>query len=263
MRINRKELTISGLQKSYRFLQIADTHVGRAGLTRNGITSAERLEELIRCADRAKLSGVLLTGDILDDPSEENLEFLETLLNSLSVPWMYVPGNHDWSYPENYHTAYAIKELRPLLRPFCCDPEQLQIKRIGELIFVGTDNSMDMYPRGTAKQLQKILRNNEENPVIFLQHIPFACGTLAEASMQRWGMDLTLGNNLPEQGGCRESFEDGREVIREMITGANTVKAVLCGHVHVDHKDMLSGKIPQYVAPEGCFGEAALLEIHG
>lgn len=263
MKINRKEIEIKGLQGNYQFLQITDTHAGKAGLTREGISPAERLAEFIGYANREKLSGVLLTGDIIDAPSEENLENLKGLLDSLVVPWLYVPGNHDWSYPEDYHTVHARKVLRPLLRPFCDDPEQLSIRKIGEITFGGIDNSMDLYPRGIAKKLQKVLQDRWNDPFILLQHIPFSCGTLAQASMQRWGKDLTLGRNLPEQGDCRESSGDRQERILEILTNAETVKAVLCGHIHIDHKDMLSKRIPQYVSTEGCYGEAALFEIHG
>lgn len=43
MKINKKELTIEGLQKEYYFLHITDTHAGRESLTRDGISAADAL----------------------------------------------------------------------------------------------------------------------------------------------------------------------------------------------------------------------------
>ena len=120
-----------------------------------------------------------------------------------------------------------------------------------------------MYWPGTAGKLQKALRDPQNDNVIILQHIPFACGTLGQASLHRWGKVLTLGGNLPEQGRCEEAETDRTADIKEMILGTQNVKALICGHLHVDHKDMLSERIPQYVSNESCFGEAALFESHG
>lgn len=263
MKINRKELWIEGLQAHDRFLHITDTHAGRESLTRNGIPSAERLKEYVAYANMEKLSGVLLTGDIIDNPSVENLAFLKEQLEALKVPYLYIPGNHDWSYSDNYHTESAIRKEWPLLQPFCNGEEIFQIKRIGEITWIGIDNSIDMYWPGTANKLRNALNDPQNDKVIILQHIPFDCGTLTKASLQRWGKVLTLGKNPPERGNCQEEANDRIEGIREMIVCAKNVKAVICGHLHVDHRDMLTERIPQYVSNESCFGEATLFEIHG
>ena len=38
----------------------------------------------------------LLGGDVIDFPSQGNLSFLEKNLEMLEMPYLYVPGNHDW-----------------------------------------------------------------------------------------------------------------------------------------------------------------------
>ena len=94
MKINKKELTIEGLQKEYYFLHITDTHAGRESLTMDGISAAERLKEYVEYANEERLSGVLLTGDIIDNPAPENLTLLKMQLEALQVPYLYIPGNH-------------------------------------------------------------------------------------------------------------------------------------------------------------------------
>lgn len=263
MKINRKEITIEGLQKEYRFLHVTDTHAGRESLTRDGISAADRLKEYVEYANEEQLSGVLLTGDIIDNPSPENLTLLKMQLETLRVPYLYIPGNHDWAFADDYHTDAAIRRDWPLLQPFCQGEETFQVKKTGEITWIGIDNSIDMYWQGTAEKLRKALENPQNDKVIILQHIPFDCGTLAQASLRRWGKVLTLGGNLPEQGTCKEPDTDRREDIREIIQSAENVKALICGHLHTDHVDLLTEKIPQYVSNESCFGEVALFRIHG
>ena len=263
MKVNRKEIWIEGLQNTCRYLHITDTHAGRESLTKDGIPAAARLAEYVEYANAERVTGVLLTGDIIDDPSAENLTFLEQNLHTLTVPWMYIPGNHDWAFADNYHTDTAILEDWPRLLPFCKGEEAIQIKKIGEITWIGIDNSIDMYWQGTAEKLKKALEDPQNRSVIILQHIPFECGTLAQASLHRWGKVLTLGKNLPERGTCREVEADSIEKIRELILGTKTVKALICGHLHLEHMDMLSDRIPQYVSTESCFGETTLFEIHG
>uniref|UniRef100_UPI00402592EB metallophosphoesterase family protein n=1 Tax=Acetatifactor sp. TaxID=1872090 RepID=UPI00402592EB len=263
MKINKKELTIEGLQEEYYFLHITDTHAGRENLTRDGISAAERLKEYVEYANEERLSGVLLTGDIIDNPAMENLTLLKRQLEALQVPYLYIPGNHDWALADDYHTDVATSRDWPLLQPFCLGEETFQVKKIGEITWIGIDNSMDMYWPGTAVKLRKVLAERQNDNVIILQHIPFDCGTLAQASMHRWGKVLTLGRNLPEQGTRKEADTDRSADIKEIIIQAGNVKALICGHLHTDHKDMLSERIPQYVSNESCFGEVTVFRIHG
>lgn len=137
------------------------------------------------------------------------------------------------------------------------------MKKIGEITWIGIDNSMDMYWPGTAVKLRKVLTERQNDNVIILQHIPFDCGTLAQASLHRWGKVLTMGRNLPEQGTRKEADTDRSADIKEIIIQAGNVKALICGHLHTDHKDMLSERIPQYVSNESCFGEVTVFRIHG
>ena len=184
-------------------------------------------------------------------------------LEALQVPYLYIPGNHDWAFADDYHTDAAIRRDWPLLQPFCRGEEIFQMKKIGEITWIGIDNSMDMYWPGTAVKLQKALAERQNDNVIILQHIPFDCGTLAQASLHRWGKVLTLGRNLPEQGTRKESDTDRSADIKKIIIQAGNVKALICGHLHTDHKDTLSERIPQYVSNESCFGEVTVFRIHG
>ncbi|MEC0204697.1 metallophosphoesterase [Paenibacillus lautus] len=42
---------------------------------------------------------IILTGDIVNGATVNNLDYLEERLNSLRSSYLYTPGNHDWEYP--------------------------------------------------------------------------------------------------------------------------------------------------------------------
>ncbi len=60
------------------------------------------------------MDAVLLGGDTIDFPSKANINYLQECLSDLSVPYMYVNGNHDWTYPWEYMTDYGKSEYLPL-----------------------------------------------------------------------------------------------------------------------------------------------------
>ena len=55
------------------------------------------------------------TGDIIDFPSDANLSLLKSCVRNSPVPSMYITGNHDWSFFDNYNSAYARQTYLPQL----------------------------------------------------------------------------------------------------------------------------------------------------
>lgn len=269
--VQHKKIQIRGLKKRYTFLHITDTHVvcfgkdesitrieyakpRKALFSKNGITPDVRLRAYIDYANSVGVSGVLLTGDIIDFPSPENLDVLKESLAALRVPYIYVAGNHDWSYFDNYQTRDSVLRERPLLRPFCGGDEDFHAMRIGELTFAALDNTMDVYRPGTADRLKEVLDTVEN--VIILQHAPLYCDTLHADTVKGWKKDITL-------GGLGIAPDDSAEKIRKLLTSSPSAKAILCGHLHFSHEDLIDGVLPQYVTPLSSYGDVTLFEISG
>ena len=275
IKIEHNEIRIEGLKNKYTFLHITDTHVVLFGegetperaeyeaprakaFTRNGIRPEDNLLQCIEYANAHQLSGVLMTGDIVDCPSPENIAFLESALAKLQVPYVYMLGNHDWNYFNDYMTEYSIAHNRPLFRPFCGGDEDFHVKQIGELTFVALDNSMDDYYPGTVERLKAVL-NTAEN-VIILQHVPLNSPAASAWSIKDWKRDITLGKDgidYEEEGGTTEE-------IRQLMIASPSVKAIICGHLHHSVNDPENGtidhKFQQFLTADGIMG---LFEIHG
>ncbi len=125
MHITEETLRLPGFQGEYDILFLTDTHVvirderdtpeeaaeGDARLAefRNaeGVSAAVQTKDWIDYANDQKVDAVLLGGDIIDYPSAGNLDFLEEQLGRLEMPYLYTPGNHDWTYPWEYMTEYG------------------------------------------------------------------------------------------------------------------------------------------------------------
>jgi len=273
-------LKVPGLKNRYRFLHITDSHLllydektqtdarNAYYATRvkdfmyNGRTTTEYFEVLWDYAlahqqedDPDKLDGVLLTGDIIDFPSPENLQFLQEHLAKLKIPHVYVMGNHDWSYFDDYHTAHSMIADRPLLAGVSGGNVHVHKAKIGELTFVAVDDTLDMYEDGVAETLADAL-SGEKN-VLLMQHIPFYIPSLHEDTVKRWKSDLNLG------GGDVDRGDNWKKVKALILAEDSPVRALITGHLHFWHEDSFEGKIPQFVTALSAFGNAAIFNIEG
>ena len=269
LKISHKKVQIEGLKNTYTFLHITDLHLvcisedetmariehakaRKESFRVNGITSDMWLEKLMKYANDRKVDAVLLTGDILDFPSPEAIMTLKQALETLEMPYVYIIGNHDWSYLDDYHTEASIKRDRPLLRTLSAGNEEFHTVKVGEVTFVAVDNSTDAYSREMISWLEETLAR-EEN-VILLQHIPLYCDTLHEDSAAFWGEDLTLGKGAVAP-------DDSADLVKDILLGEPAVKAVICGHLHFEHKDLVGGILPQYITALSAHGNATLFEV--
>ncbi len=272
--IRKHELCISGLTRSYRFLHITDAHLllydetetyERAeyaaprvqAFAQNGISTTRRFDALMEYAleHASELDGVLFTGDIIDFPSGPNLEYLAAALEKLTVPYFFVLGNHDWAYFNDYHTPHAIVANRPLFGVWSGGNTYVHKMHLGELTFVGVDNTMEMYEDGVAETLAEALAG--EKNVLLLQHIPLYVPTLHDDTAAYWSRDINIGGEAI----CKN---DNWKAVRQLVCGEGSpIKALITGHLHFHHTDTLENGIPQYVTATASDGSASLFEIHG
>ena len=87
----------NGQFQPFRFAFISDTHIGSP----NG-SAEEDLRRTVRDINgMTDIAFVVLTGDITELGTNEELLLAKQILDSLNVPWYIIPGNHDTGWSES------------------------------------------------------------------------------------------------------------------------------------------------------------------
>ena len=245
-KITEETVYIEGLEGEYSFLFLTDIHAviqdekapeqeqqyaeQRYGMFVNeeGISSAEQFPAWIAYANEMDVDAVLLGGDIIDSPSDANVEWLQKQLAELEMPYLYVPGNHDWTYPWEYMTDYGKENYLAELAPVMQGNTAIQSMEIGELLFVGIDNSPGQVNPDAISGYEEFLTQNKA--VIIVNHVPYFTETLLPKAVEAWEGSTVIGNE--EDGGIGPN-ETSQRFLELTIAEGSPVKLVLAGHVHL------------------------------
>ncbi len=276
--VTEETVYVKGVEGEYTFLFLTDSHVvipddgasqqeqqyaqERQGMFRNkeGVLSAEQFPEWIQYANEMKVDAVLLGGDIIDSPSDANVEWLQEQLSQLEMPYLYVPGNHDWTYPWEYMSDYGIENYLPKLAPMMQGNTAIQSMEIGELLLVGVDNSRSQVLPEAISRYEELLAL--EKPVILVNHVPYAAETLLPKAWEAWGSPTVLG------GGDDRAIwpNDTSLYFMELTMAADSpVELVLAGHVHLYDSGVIDTdlQLRQIVGGAAYEGRAVLIKVTG
>ena len=76
-------------QANIKFVHLSDTHIGSA-------TGADDLRRTVKdINDNKEIQFVIITGDITEFGSDEEIKLAKQILDNLNKPWHIVPGNND------------------------------------------------------------------------------------------------------------------------------------------------------------------------
>ena len=148
----------------FRFAFISDTHIGSP----NG-SAEEDLRRTVRDINAMKdIAFVVLTGDITELGTNEELKLAKQILDSLNVPWYIIPGNHDTGWSESGGVMFT--------KVFGYDKFSFEYNTVR---FLGCASgpyvrmSDGHVPRDAVNWLDRELEKiKSEQPVIFLNHYP-------------------------------------------------------------------------------------------
>ncbi|MCC8424588.1 PQQ-binding-like beta-propeller repeat protein [Mucilaginibacter sp. UR6-11] len=178
-------------EKPWQFAHISDTHIGNE-------TSIEDLQRTIKDINaNSVLDFVVITGDITEFGSDEELKTAREMFNSLNKPWYIIPGNHDMKWSESGGNSFK--------KVF--GSETVAFKHNG-FLFLGTNCGPNMrmspgqVPRENIVWLDSVLKQTPaQTPVIFMNHYP------QDSSLNNW-----------------------YEIIDRLKT--HNTQLVICGHGH-------------------------------
>lgn len=152
----------------FRFAFISDTHIGSP--------DGKAEEDLRRTvADINQMSGisfVVITGDITELGTDDEIKRAKQILDELKVPWYIIPGNHDSGWSESGGQTFV--------KVFGDDKFRFEHNGI---IFLGCASgpylrmSDGHVPRSALNWLDAELKKlGPQQPVIFLNHYPIDNG---------------------------------------------------------------------------------------
>lgn len=271
LHVENIELELPGASREYQFLFISDTHVVTmneaddqevyeyalsrkdAFLDANGIPSKETFPAWIAYANKQNPDALFLGGDIIDHPSDTNVETLRENLGNLQLPYLYTLGNHDWTYPWEYGTEKGEENYRPLFDEFMNGNTAVQTMEFEDMTILAVDNSLDQMNKDAIEVIEDTLE--KEKPVILIMHVPLETETLIQKTTKIWGRSIAIGENgiYPQ--------ERTKEVIDMIYAENSPVVAILTGHVHFSNRDKLDKNITQIVTDAGYKGEGVMLYI--
>jgi len=158
---------LSAQVRSFRFAFISDTHIGSP----NG-SAEEDLRRTVRDINAmTDIAFVVLTGDITELGTNEELKLAKQILDSLRVKWYIIPGNHDTGWSESggvmFSTVFGYDQ-------FSFEHEGIRFLGASGPYLRMSDGHV---PRNAVNWLDEELKTlAPQQPVIFLNHYPIDNG---------------------------------------------------------------------------------------
>ncbi|MDR0220197.1 MAG: metallophosphoesterase [Lachnospiraceae bacterium] len=283
LNIKTEEIIIAGLEGEYRFLFFSDLHMALAGEGdspeirdyvaersaafdgASSLTAPAKLAALVEAANAQTLDAVLMGGDIIDCPTPAALASLSQNLKLLDAPYLFALGNHDYTFPWEYFSEKSLTEYLPeLATSVDVAADGFSILELDGLVVVALDDSTNQINPAALSRLEAVLA--QQKPVIILMHVPLVTdgnADLLAKSLEVWGPDPE-GNSRVLLGFSGLWPNEGSRRFMDMIFAKDSpVVAILAGHAHFPHRDVLEPGIVQIIAAPAYEGNATIIEIKG
>jgi outer membrane protein assembly factor BamB/predicted MPP superfamily phosphohydrolase len=187
-------LQIKAQNQGWKFAHVSDTHIGNE-------TANEDLQRTVKDINaNAELQFVVISGDITEFGSNEELYTARSILNGLNKPWYIIPGNHDMNWSESGGNSFKT----------IFGAETFAFKHNG-FLFLGTNCGPNMrmspgqVPRENIVWLDSVINvTPKQVPIIFVNHYP------QDSALNNW-----------------------YEIIDRLKT--RNIQLLLCGHGHSNH----------------------------
>ncbi len=257
LKLETVDIVIPGVTKEYKFMHISDSHLtmydetdsdeAKAEMIRrgnlfdtqvgDGIKREDKLAEMYARAEKEGVDHILLTGDIIDAPSNGNVKFFADTVANSRIPSLYCLGNHDWTFEDPYQTE-RWKYIEGFRDIFGNTDENywddyINVYEYDGFVIVSVDNSNDQVPSVVTATLKSYAKAG--TPVILMLHVPVSCETAVADVKGKWnGRDITIGSADLSPNAATNQF------VNFVRSADSTVVAIIAGHTHLTHIDDVS-----------------------
>ena len=204
---------------------------------------------------------ILMTGDILDFPSEANLGLLESCLKSAQVPVLSITGNHDWSFADDYHTENAEKLYLTRVDALSGATHHCVCYEDDRILVCAVDSGLDIIrPETLEAYLTAARRAKAQGKVLVVAlHVPLHTDGLLEDTVKVWRRNLNIG-----EGGMGQDHAASMTFWRTVAVEKELAPdLVIAGHLHFDHEDLLPNGVTQLVTDIACDGHCRVITLKG
>lgn len=273
----RREIYVKGLKHSYTLFHLTDLHMGELsrqetkGMTpkrhsyalqrqeffaKEGFHSAERLDSFMSMAEGLDADLVVMSGDMLDFPSDANVSLLKKAISQCAVPTLYVVGNHDWSFADDYHTRYACALHLPKFESISGQGVDIHWVEYEDLLVVAVNNSCDYVTEEVTQTFLQLCELGK--PILLTLHVPLYEESIVTICKERWqGRVLLMGG-----GGISGDLPATKAFYEAVALNPHTpVVAVLTGHLHFQRYSTLPSGVPQYITDKAYTGGCLVLDL--
>src|SRR5574341_1540151 len=226
---------------SLHFAHLTDVHLSERGESWSNLLGEQGVQ-LLRDTFAAinnldDLDFVLITGDVLDLATPNEVTTFLDALKTLEKPWHFVPGNHDGFIDPNYPESYRPAEAIPLIDPRMEDPtpeanQSYWSRTVAPGVqLIGLDSRIANDWSGIVNPVQldwlraELDRYRFETVMVTIHHPTHNLGPHNE---REWFDKFILRNG---------------EVVERMMNLFPGVKMVISGHHHANHIDIRNGRM--------------------
>lgn len=279
-------ISMSGITKPVKILQIADTHIScddetdkpfeqysarmnkafvqpKHYKTGQPSTTTDNFKELMQLAIAEKVDMIALIGDIINYPSATAVKFVKTEIAKTGIPYIYTAGNHDWHYEGLPGSSEALRKewCESRLKPLYTSDNIWQSSNIvGGINMVAIDNSTYQVSEEQVAFYKQQM--NRPEPLALFVHIPLYLSSMRMCcGHPEWGAAVDKGYEVErrEKWATEGNKKSTIEFIK-LVKATPRLAGVFAGHWH-QYYSITEGNVKQLLALPGFNGQHRLIQF--
>lgn len=240
-------ITMDNIKNEYKIAWISDLHmmhpdqptINTKWYSDHGTTFEQRnsmfnnsyliLDNIINCLKGNDFDAIVFGGDIMDNYSDKNLEYLKRKIDTISdKKVMFLVADHDYL---TEMTTNSGENTSASSLGISGDIKKITIGRDGDSInLVGQNYSNKQISDSNVSTINSYL--NETNNSLFFTHVPVESKTQASA-MQEWSKSVHNGQVYYwSREASSNAYNNPSENYLNTLYNSTSLKGLFAGHVH-------------------------------